>query len=129
MRPVPGGISFAGVLGAVGGARRGRAGMTFIGLLGAGAPGAYFGAAAAGVLPVVTGQVREPAGLVGLAMMGAVGGWLVAMLTRWAPAVHHRVVVFTAGGLVSFPPLAGLQAGTGWAIASQLRRLCRGGRL
>ena len=27
----------------------------------------------------------------------------LVMAPRWAPAVHHRVAVFTAGGLVSFP--------------------------
>jgi hypothetical protein len=80
-----------------------RGGVSFAGVLGAGVPGAYFGAVAAGLLAVVTGQVRDPAAMAGLAVLGAAGGWLVAILTRWAPAVHRRVAVFTAGGLVSFP--------------------------
>ena len=107
--------------------------MTFIGLLGAGAPGAYCGAAAAGLLAVVTGQVRDPAGLVALAVVGAVGGWLVAMLTRWAPAVHHRVAVFTSGGLVSFPLAVSFgqlqppwaQVGFGFVAAGWLIRVGR----
>ena len=82
---------------------RTRTGMTFTGLLGAGAPGAYFGAVAAGSLAVVTGQVRDPAAIPGLAVLGAVGGCLAAMLTRWAPAVHRRIAVLTAVGLVSLP--------------------------
>jgi hypothetical protein len=80
-----------------------RGGVSFAGVLGAGVSGAYFGAVVAGLLAVVVGQVRDPAAMAGLAVLGAVGGWLVAILTRWAPAVHRRVVVFTAGGLVSFP--------------------------
>jgi hypothetical protein len=80
-----------------------RGGVSFAGVLGAGVPGAYFGAVAAGLLAVVTGQVRDPAAMAGLAVLGAAGGWLVAILTRWAPAVHRRVAVFTGGGLVSFP--------------------------
>jgi hypothetical protein len=85
-----------------------RGGVSFAGVTGAGVPGAYFGAVAAGLLAVVTGQVRDPVAMAGLAMaelavLGAAGGWLVAILTRWAPAVHRRVAVFTAGGLVSFP--------------------------
>jgi hypothetical protein len=77
--------------------------MTFTGLLAAGAPGAYCGAVAAGLLAVVTGQVLHPAAMAGLAVLGAVGGLLAAMLTGWAPAVHRRVVVFTVVGLVSLP--------------------------
>lgn len=80
-----------------------RGGVSFTGALRAGVPGAYFGAVVAGLLAMVTEQVRDPAAMTGLAVLGAVGGWLVATLTRWAPAVHHRVAVFTAGGLVSFP--------------------------
>lgn len=98
--------SVVGLLSAVGCARRrrmARGGMTFTGLLGAGGVGAYFGAAGAGLFAVVTGQVNDPAAMVGLAVMGAVGGWLLAMLTRWAPAVNRRVLVFVVGGLVSFP--------------------------
>jgi hypothetical protein len=80
-----------------------RGGVSFAGVLGAGVPGAYFGAVVAGLLAVVVEQVRDPAAIAGLAVLGAVGGSLVAILTRWAPAVHRRVAVFTAGGLVSFP--------------------------
>lgn len=80
-----------------------RGGVSFAGVLGAGVPGAYFGAVAAGLLAVVTEQVRDPAAMAGLAVLGAAGGWLLAILTRWAPALHRRVTVFTAGGLVSFP--------------------------
>jgi hypothetical protein len=98
-----GGVSFAGVLGAVGGAGRRRTGTTFTGLLAAGVPGAYFGAVVAGLLAVVTEPLRDPAAMAGLAVLGTVGGCLVAILTRWAPAVHRRVAVFTVGGLVSFP--------------------------
>lgn len=87
-----------------------RGGISFAGLIGAAAVGAYLGAVVAGLLAVVTGQVFAigspwPAGAVVLALLGAVGGWLVARLTRarLAPRLFRRTLVFTVGGLVSLP--------------------------
>jgi hypothetical protein len=85
-----------------------RGGISFAGLVGAAAAGAYFGAAAAGLLAVLTGQVFAPgspwpAGVGVLAVLGAAGGWLLARLTRLAPALERRALVLTVGGLVSLP--------------------------
>lgn len=87
-----------------------RGGISFAGLIGAAAVGAYLGAVAAGLLAVVTGQVFAagspwPAGAGVLALLGAAGGWLVAGLTRsrLAPRLPRRTLVFTLGGLVSLP--------------------------
>jgi hypothetical protein len=85
-----------------------RGGISFAGLVGAAAAGAYVGAAAAGLLAVLTGQVFAagspwPAGVGVLAVFGAAGGWLLARLTPLALAVDRRVLVLTVGGLVSLP--------------------------
>lgn len=83
-------------------------GVSFAGLLGAAAAGAYVGAVAAGLLAVLTGQVFAagspwPAGVGVLAVLGAAGGWLLARLTRLALALDRRVLVLTVGGVVSLP--------------------------
>lgn len=88
--------------------RTGRGGISFAGLVGAAAAGAYVGAVAVGLLAVLTGQVFAagspwPAGVGVLAVLGAAGGWLLARLTRLAPALDRRVLVLTVGGLVSLP--------------------------
>jgi hypothetical protein len=85
-----------------------RGGISFAGLVGAAAAGAYVGAVAAGLLAVLTGQVFAagspwPAGVGVLAVLGAAGGWLLARLTRLASALDRRVLVLTVGGLVSLP--------------------------
>ena len=83
-------------------------GITFPGVVGAAASGAYVGAVVAGLLALVTGQVFDagspwPAGAGVLALMGAVGGWLFARLSWLALRMHRRILVFTVAGLVSFP--------------------------
>jgi hypothetical protein len=87
-----------------------RGGISFAGLIGAAGAGAYLGAVVAGLLAVLTGQAFTtgspwPAGAGGLALLGGAGGWLVAHLTRARLALRlsRRVLVFTLGGLVSFP--------------------------
>lgn len=85
-----------------------RGGVSFAGLVASAATGAYLGAAAAGLLALLTGQVFDagspwPAGASVLALLGAAGGWLVARLTRLAMTMNHRTLVFTAAGLVSLP--------------------------
>ncbi|MGH3777035.1 MAG: hypothetical protein ACRDRR_15125 [Pseudonocardiaceae bacterium] len=85
-----------------------RGGISFAGLVGAAAAGAYFGAATAGLLAVLTGQALVAgnpwsAGVTVLALLGAAGGWLLGRLTSLAPALDRRALVFTVGGLVSFP--------------------------
>ncbi len=87
-----------------------RGGISFAGLIGAAAAGAYLGAVVAGLLAVVTGQAFAAgspwlAGAPVLALLGAVGGWLLARLTRarLAPRLSRRTLVFTVVGLVSFP--------------------------
>jgi hypothetical protein len=83
-------------------------GISFAGLIGAAAAGAYLGAVVAGLLAVVTGQALAadspwPAGAGVLALLGAAGGWLLSGLTRTrlAPGLSRRTLVFTLGGLVS----------------------------
>ena len=90
--------------------RTARGGISFVGLIGAAAVGAYLGAAVAGLLAVVTGQAFAvgspwPGGVSVLALLGAVGGWLVAQLTRMrlAPGLSRRTLVFTLSGVVSLP--------------------------
>ncbi|MGH3811785.1 MAG: hypothetical protein ACRDUV_04930, partial [Pseudonocardiaceae bacterium] len=65
-------------------------------------------AVVAGLLAVVTGQAFAagspwPAGAPVLALLGAVGGWFLARLTRARLALSRRTLVFTVGGLVSLP--------------------------
>lgn len=90
--------------------RTARGGLSFAGLIGAAAGGAYLGATVAGMLAVMTGQAFAvgspwPAGAGVLALLGAAGGWLLAQLTRTrlAPEMPRRTLVFTLGGLVSLP--------------------------
>lgn len=83
-------------------------GVSFAGLVGATAAGAYVGAVAAGALAVLTGQVFAagspwPAGVGVLAVLGTIGGWLLSRLTRLAPTLERRTLVWTVGGLVSLP--------------------------
>lgn len=87
-----------------------RGGISFGGLIRAAGAGAYLGVAVAGLLAVFTGQVFAagspwPAGAPVLALLGAVGGWLLARLTRprLAPRLSRRTLVLTVGGLVSLP--------------------------
>lgn len=85
-----------------------RGGISFAGVVGAAATGAYFGAAVAGLLALLTGQVFDagspwPAGAGVLAVLGAASGWLVARLTRLALTMNRRTLVFTVTGAVSFP--------------------------
>lgn len=87
-----------------------RGGISFAGLIGAAAAGAYLGAVVAGLLAVLTGQAFAagspwPAGVGVLALLGAAGGWLLAQLTRarLAPRLSRRTLVFALGGLVSLP--------------------------
>lgn len=85
-----------------------RGGVSFAGVIAAAATGAYLGAAIAGLLALLTGQVFAagspwPAGVSVLALLGAVGGWLLARLTRLALMVNRRTLVFTVAGLISFP--------------------------
>ncbi|MGH4009676.1 MAG: hypothetical protein ACRDTH_16255, partial [Pseudonocardiaceae bacterium] len=90
--------------------RTARGGISFAGLIGAAAVGAYLGAVVAGLLSVATGQAFAvgspwPAGAPVLALLGAAGGCLVARLTRarLVPRLSRRTLVFTLGGLVSLP--------------------------
>lgn len=85
-----------------------RGGISFAGLVASAATGAYLGAAAAGLLALLTGQVFDagspwPAGASVLAVLGAAGGWLSARFTRLGLAMNHRTLAFTVAGLVSFP--------------------------
>ncbi|MGH4011275.1 MAG: hypothetical protein ACRDTH_24465 [Pseudonocardiaceae bacterium] len=87
-----------------------RGGISFAGLIGAAAVGAFLGAVVAGLLAVLTGQAFAagspwPAGAGVLALLGAAGGWLLARLTRarLAPRLFRRTLMFTLGGLVSLP--------------------------
>jgi hypothetical protein len=85
-----------------------RGGISFAGVVGAAATGAYLGAAVAGLLALLTGQVFDaaspwPAGAGVLAVLGAVGGWLVARLIRLALTMNRRTFVFTVAGAVSCP--------------------------
>ena len=85
---------------------RGR--ISFAGVVGAAATGAYLGAAVAGLLALLTGQVFDagspwPAGAGVLAVLGAAGGWLVARLTQLALTMNRRTLVFTVAGAASFP--------------------------
>ncbi|MGH3935987.1 MAG: hypothetical protein ACRDS1_13590, partial [Pseudonocardiaceae bacterium] len=62
----------------------------------------------AGLLAVLTGQAFAagspwPAGAAVLALLGAAGGGALAGLTRLAPRLSRRTLVFTLGGLVSLP--------------------------
>lgn len=88
--------------------RRERGGVRFVGLLGASGVGAYLGAAAAGLIAVLTGQVFAegsswPTAVPLLAVFGAVAGALVAGLTRLARRLRRRTVILAVGGLVSLP--------------------------
>lgn len=83
-------------------------GVSVAGLVGAAAAGAYLGAAAAGLLAVLSGQVFAagspwPAGAGVLAILGAAGGWLVSRFTRVVPTLQRRAWVLSVGGLVSVP--------------------------
>lgn len=85
-------------------------GISFAGLIAAGTVGAYFSAVVAGLLAVLTGQAFVvgspwPAGVGVLALLGAVGGCLLAGITRarLVPGLSRRTLVFAIGGLVSLP--------------------------
>ncbi|MGH3549507.1 MAG: hypothetical protein ACRDQU_15660 [Pseudonocardiaceae bacterium] len=82
-------------------------GISFAGWLGACAVGIYFGMVVAGLLAVLTGQGGStwPAAVVLAAVLGAVGGWLLAGFSRGrpVPSYSRRTLVCTVGGLVSFP--------------------------
>ena len=85
-------------------------GISFAGLIAAGTVGAYFSVVVAGLLAVLTGQAFAagspwPAGVGVLALLGVVGGWLLAGVSRarLVPELSRRTLVFALGGLVSLP--------------------------
>ena len=85
-------------------------GVSFAGLIAAGAVGAYFSVVVAGVVAVFTGQAFAagspwPGGVGVLALLGVVGGWLLAGISRArvVPELSRRTLVFAIGGLVSLP--------------------------
>jgi hypothetical protein len=85
-------------------------GISFAELIAAGTVGAYFSAVVAGLLAVITGQAFAGgslwlAGAGVLALFGAVGGWLLAGITRarLVPKMSRRTLAFALGGLVSLP--------------------------
>ena len=82
----------------------------FLRFIGAGGVGAYLGAAAAGVLAVLTGGVFTPGSpwvtaVPMLAILGAVAGCAIARLTRhWlVPQLDRRLLWSTLAGAVALP--------------------------
>ena len=95
-----------------------RAYIVFARLCGAAGLGVFLGASAAGLINVINGSAftHDPNWLTGapvLAVLGAVGGFLVAWITRrwFAPRAPYRRLLFTAAGALTLPLATAVSTG------------------
>lgn len=84
--------------------------LLFVRIIAAAGIGTYLGAAAAGLLAVLTGQAFSAGsdwllGVPVLAVLGAAVAPVVGWLTRFwlAPGLQHRLLLFTCVGAVTMP--------------------------